>query len=117
MKHNPLLENGMVVWKGKDPRRNYCYYTFEIERYRLNKRSICFEELVPVAEKLGFSITPHWTQHGQLQGWYAVAGLQHHGLLHESDYDKIEVNPVVHKILNNEISNKSFKNLLSMENE
>lgn len=114
---NPLLENGMIVWKGIDPRKDYCFYTFNVNRFIENKRSICFAEMAPLAEKLGFEILPHWRTHGQILGWYAIAGLQHHAVRDKQLYDAIEIDPIVEKILTQGLKNRNFKNLLQMEGE
>lgn len=110
-----LLKDGMVVWAGKDPRKGYCCFTYSERRLWEGKRSVCFEENVEVFEKLGFEVTPHWTVQGQLRGYYAVKGLRHHGPY--DDLGDIEVSPVVDIILKDGITNKSMKNLLSMEDE
>lgn len=110
------LRDGMVLLTGVDPRRSFCYYTFDIERYKEEKRSICFEEMIPIFEKLGFEVTPHWTEHGKRRGWYAVKGVRHHS--HDGfSFDMPNADPIVEKILSGALNNKSFKDLLSMENE
>jgi hypothetical protein len=111
------LKDGMVLLTGIDPRRNdFCYYTFNGERLKDGKRSICFEEMVPVFEKLGFEVEPHWTEHGRKRGWYAIKGVRHH--VHESfSFTMPKVDPIVEKILTDSVNNKGFKDLLSMENE
>jgi hypothetical protein len=110
-----LLKPGMIVWKGKDARRGYCYYTYDFERLIEAKRSICFADMIPIAEKLGFEVVPHWTMHGQFQGWYGVKGLRYHGPF--DDVEDVELSPVVQMIINDSMNNKAMKKLLLTEEE
>lgn len=112
---NPLIQDGMVVWKGEDPRRDTCYYTYELGRDVMQKHAVCFPDMVETMEKLGFEIHPHWTNHGNVVGWYAVQGLRYHGPF--PNVDDVELSPIVEKILAGAIHNQAFKDLLSLDKE
>lgn len=114
-KINPLLQHGMVAFKGKDPRRGYYYHTVDINRLVNEKKSICFLEMADTVEKLGFEIGPHWLPEGNHKGYFSVIGLKYHGPF--DNVDDIEVSPIITKIVNEGMKNKAFKSLLKQENE
>lgn len=114
MPKNPLIQDGMVIAKTKDPRRGYCYYTYSAERDAQGKKAVCFPDMVAEMEALGFEILPHWTNHGNVAGWYSIRGLEYHGPY--NSVELVEVSPIVSKILEGNIHNLAFRDLLSLDN-
>lgn len=107
-----ILKDGMVVWKGIDPREGcYCYYKYSSKRLESGNRSLCFESNRTVFEKLGLRIGPHWAK----EDWLSVTGLKFYGPTSKDAYDLIEVHPAVEAFLKGGLTNKALKNLLSME--
>ena len=113
---NPLLKDDMVIWKGEDPRRGHCYFVYQHERNDENKRSICFPDMLPIVEKLGLEVTTHWSPGSQVAGYYAVRGLKYYRATTDQ-LRNVFVDPIVEKILTDNMVNKEFKILLSQEND
>lgn len=113
---NPLLKDDMVVWKGEDPRNGHCYFVYNKSRDSDNRRSICFPDMLDIVEKLGLEVTLHWSPASQIAGYYAVRGLKFYRVSEFMVAD-IVVDPLVQKILTQNMVNKEFKTLLSQEND
>lgn len=113
---NPLLKDDMVIWKGEDPRRGHCYFLYQRDRDNENKRSICFPDMLSIVEKLGLEVTAHWSPGSQVAGHYAVRGLKYYRA-NESILSNVHIDPIVEKILKDNMVNKEFKSLLSQEND
>lgn len=115
---NSLLKHGMIVWKGKDPRKGYCVYTYDEMRLWEQKRSICWDDNIEIFEKLGFETGPHWTVQGQLRGFYSVRGVRHHGPYESlEEIEQYQISPVANMILNDGINNKNMKMFLTMDED
>lgn len=115
-KPHPLLEDKMIVFVGEDPRAAGRYYALEYNksRFTAGSRCICFAENIPILERLGIHVGPHWNTSSQIKGYYAATGLRYHEI---TNLDSVEVDPLVTVILSKTLTNKSFKMLLSEEND
>lgn len=110
---NHLITKGMVVWVGKDPRGGYFYLTYYPDR---SGRAICFQDSVPYLKRLGLTVTTHWKEESAARGYYGVYNCSY-SKLSEVDYASgwIKISPVIEKIFETGMTNKTFAGLLKRD--
>lgn len=110
---NPYLKDGMVIYKGKDHRQGYFYYVYDTSRLASGKKSICFADVAPILESLGFDIFPHWDSTLAEKGYLSVEGLHYRGPY--SSVEHVQVSPIIAQLASGPIKNEFFKDLLSSD--
>lgn len=114
MKPRPELQDGMVVYVGNDPRDNTTIsYVYSSDRVRdPERRVLCFQDSLETFTKLGLVTGPHWLDHCVEQGYCGVAGVT---INRGPNRKEPILDPVVVRLLEGKVENKSFAFLLSKE--
>lgn len=110
-----ILQKGMVVWIGKDPRGGYFYLTYNPFK---EGRGICFADSVPYLQRLGLKITVHWKETLRNLGFYGVYHCDFHALSpadHAAGW--VKLSPVVEKLFADGLTNKAFTSLLRKDED
>lgn len=110
-----ILQNGMVIWIGKDPRGGYFYLTYNPFK---DGRAICFQDSIPYLKRLGLKVTEHWKEVMRNKGFYGVYHCDFHPLS-ATDYASgwVKLSPVAEKLMEQGITNKTFASLLRKGDE
>lgn len=113
MAHHPILEQGMVIYVGRDVRSPSSWLYYKYDKYRDNHgRSICFEDAAETFVHLGLTVDPHWMPECAKKGWL---GVSHVACRNANLYDLPSVDPAVQEALRAQHTNEFFSHLLSQE--